>query len=95
MKLKDSIHVSDAAWTIANHALHSMESYNAMMQRHARKWRLAKTLVYTALNGLKYNYYLDKDNRFVCISRYYYDGIAIAPVTIGEVEEVTERPERE
>lgn len=94
MKLRKSIHMPDAVHQMANaSSVHNHGRWNETLMRCVKKWDIASTLIYTAPNGIKQNFYLDNAGAYVVNTAHYADD-SDYPV-IGEVTHTDEMPEIE
>ena len=93
MKLRKSIHMPDAVHQMANaSSVHNHNRWNDTLMRCAKKWHIESTLIHTAHNGIKQNFYLDNTGAWVVQTAHY--NVADFPV-IGKVTHTSEQPEIE
>lgn len=94
MKIRKSIHMMDAVYQMANAATaYRTTRWNDTLMRYAKKWDITSTLIYTAPNGIKQNFYLDSKGAYVVETAHY--GIGVEYPLIGEVTHTNEMPEIE
>lgn len=94
MKLRKSIHMPDAVHKMANAATaYRTTRWSDTLKRYANKWHITSTVIHTAPNGIKQNFYLD--NTGVCVVQSAWYGNDTDYPVIGEVTHTIEQPEIE
>lgn len=94
MKLKKSVHMADAAHQMSNAAAaYPTTRWSDTLKRYAKKWHITSTLIHTAPNGIKQNFYLDNTGAYV-VQTAWYGNETDYPV-IGKVTHTNEQPEIE